>query len=130
MLSQAGKGVLIKSVAQAIPTYSMSVFLLPVSVCDEIQKMMNSFWWGSSLGNGKGIRWQSWARLARAKELGGMGFCHLQVFTFALLGKQGWNFIHNPNTLVACLFKAKYFPHGSYLSSSLGSNLSFVWRSV
>ena len=56
MLSQAGKGVLIKSVAQAIPTYSMSVFLLPVSVCDEIQKMMNSFWWGSSSGNGKGIR--------------------------------------------------------------------------
>ena len=35
-----------------------------------------------------------------------------------------------PNTLVARLFKAKYFPHGSYLSSSLGSNPSFVWRSV
>ena len=50
-----------------------------------------------------------------------------------LLGKQGWNFIHNPNTLVARLFKAKYFPHGSYLSylsSSLGYNPSFVWRSV
>ena len=92
--------------------------------------MMNSFWWGSSSGNGKGIRWKSWARLARAKELGGMGFCDLQVFNFALLGKQGWNFIHNPNTLVARLFKAKYFPHGSYLSSSLGSNPSFVWSSV
>ena len=77
LLSQVGKGVLIKSVSQAIPTYSMSVFLLPVSVCDEIQKMMNSFWWGSSSGNGKGIRWQSWARLARAKELGGMGLCDL-----------------------------------------------------
>ena len=108
----------------------MSVFLLPVSVCDEIQEMMNSFWWGASSGNGKGIRWQSWTRLARAKEMGGMGFCDLQVFNFALLGKQGWNFIHNPNTLVARLFKAKYFPHGSYLSSSLGSNPSFVWRSV
>ena len=115
LLSQAGKGVLIKSVAQVIPTYSMSVFLFPVSVCDEIQKMMNSFWWGSSSGNGKGIIWQSRARLARAKEFGGMGFCDLQVFNFALLGKQGWNFIHNPNTLVARLFKAKYFPHGSYL---------------
>ena len=32
--------------------------------------------------------------------------------------------------MVARLFKAKYFPHGSYLSSSLGCNLSFVWRSV
>ena len=46
------------------------------------------------------------------------------------MGKQGWNFIHNPNTLVARLFKAKYFHQGSYLSSSLGSNPSFVWRSV
>ena len=52
------------------------------------------------------------------------------MFNFALLGKQGWNFIHNPNTLVARLFKAKYFHKGSYLSSSLESNLSFVWRSV
>ena len=59
-----------------------------------------------------------------------MGLCDLRVFNFALLGKQGWNFIHNPNTLVARLFKAKYFPQESYLSSSLGSNLSFVWRGV
>ena len=59
-----------------------------------------------------------------------MGFCDLQVFNFSLLGKKGWNFSHNPNTLVARLLKVKYFPNGSYLSSSLGSNPSFVWRSV
>jgi hypothetical protein len=44
MLSQAGKEVLIKSVAQAIPSYCMSVFLLPSSIGDDIEKMLNSFW--------------------------------------------------------------------------------------
>jgi hypothetical protein len=44
MLSQADKEVLIKSVAQAIPSYCMSVFLLPSSIGDDIEKMLNSFW--------------------------------------------------------------------------------------
>jgi hypothetical protein len=36
LLSQAGKEVLIKSMAQAIPSYCMGVFLLPTSIGDEI----------------------------------------------------------------------------------------------
>lgn len=43
--SKASKEVLIKSYAQAIPTYCMSVFLLPTSLDYELQKMMKSFWW-------------------------------------------------------------------------------------
>jgi len=45
-LSKAGREVLIKYVAQSIPTYRMSSFLLPTTLGDEIQKMLNSFWWG------------------------------------------------------------------------------------
>ncbi|KAJ8768947.1 hypothetical protein K2173_023942 [Erythroxylum novogranatense] len=36
LLSRAGKEVMLKSVAQAIPSYCMSVFLLPTYTCDEI----------------------------------------------------------------------------------------------
>lgn len=43
LLSQAGREILIKSVAQALPSFRMSVFLLPISLCEELQKMMNSF---------------------------------------------------------------------------------------
>ena len=46
MLSRAGKEVLIKVVAQSIPTYTMGVFLLPVKLYNELNSMCARFWWG------------------------------------------------------------------------------------
>ena len=40
LLSQAGREVLIKSLAQAILVYAMNCFLLPASFCDEVNSMM------------------------------------------------------------------------------------------
>ena len=43
--SLADKEVLIKAVVQAIPTYSMSIFLVPTKLCKELNKIMQNFWW-------------------------------------------------------------------------------------
>jgi hypothetical protein len=42
-LSFAGRGTLIKAVAQAIPTYLMSSFLIPKNICDKREKMICNF---------------------------------------------------------------------------------------
>jgi hypothetical protein len=63
MLSQVGKEVLIKSVNRVIPSYRMGVYLLPTSLEEEIEKMLNSFWWGAKGPDQKGTRWMSWDRL-------------------------------------------------------------------
>ena len=51
LLSAAGKEILIKSVAQAIPVFSMACFRLPRGLCDNITSIIRQFWWGSSRGN-------------------------------------------------------------------------------
>ena len=48
LLSKAGKEVLIKAVAQALPTYTMGVFQLPVKLCDELNTLCAKFWWGQA----------------------------------------------------------------------------------
>jgi len=66
-LSQAEREVLIKSVLQSIPSYVMSVSLLPRSLINEIEKMLNSFWWGHNSANSRGLHWLSWERLSVPK---------------------------------------------------------------
>ena len=46
LLSQAGREILIKAMVQAIPTYMMSFFMLPRSLCHEIEVLIRKFWWG------------------------------------------------------------------------------------
>ena len=46
LLSQAGREVLIKSIIQAIPTYTMGCFKFLLGLCNEIEVMIKKFWWG------------------------------------------------------------------------------------
>lgn len=72
----------------------------------------------------------SWDRLSKHKSIGGLGFRHFRDFNIAMLGKQGWRFISNPESLVTKVYKARYWADSDFLNSSLGSNPSFVWRSI
>ena len=83
-LAQPGREVLIKSVAQALPTYLMSVFKLPFSVCDDLTRMVRNFYWGSEKGKRK-VHWKGWDHLMQPKERG------VSVFeTFVCLTKPCW----------------------------------------
>ncbi|XP_058765192.1 uncharacterized protein LOC131638639 [Vicia villosa] len=128
-LSRAGKEVMIKSVLQAIPTYIMSIFILPDGVVNEIEKMLNSFWWGGG-SNSKGISWKAWDKVTCAKEAGGLGFRDFKALNMAMVAKQGWFLMENPNALVTRIFKARYFPKSNLFDAKVGYNPSFVWRSI
>ena len=68
--------------------------------------------------------------IMQIKALWGMGFRNLQAFNLALLAKQGWQILSNPNPLMGKVYKAKYFPYDDILNAKLGSNLSYAWRSI
>ncbi|CAJ2666249.1 unnamed protein product [Trifolium pratense] len=69
--------------------------------------MINAFWWGGGNGNSKGIHWLAWERLACPKDKGGLGFRNFEAFNMAMVAKQAWKILQNPDTLVARLIKAR-----------------------
>ncbi|KAA3466908.1 reverse transcriptase [Gossypium australe] len=129
LLSQGGKEIFIKSVLQAIPTYAMSCFLFPKALCEMIESKFARFWWQKGVGK-RGIHWCQWRLLCRPKEECGMGFRSMAQFNIALLAKQGWRLLNSPDSLVARLFKAKYFSDSDFRNSSLGNSSSYVWCSI
>jgi hypothetical protein len=68
--------------------------------------------------------------MGRSKEKGGLGFRDLEMFNLALLAIQGWRLIQNPDTLVATIFREKYYPNGKFLESNLGHRPLYAWRSI
>lgn len=130
LLSKGGKEILLKTVAQTLPNYAMSVFLLPLELCREIERLMCKFWWKTDSKKDKCIHWKSWENMSVKKSNGGMGFRCLRDFNLALLGNQSWRLILHSNTLVSKVFKARYYAQDSFLTAKLGSNPSYIWRSL
>ena len=72
LLSQAGREVLLKSIIQAIPTYSMGCFKIPIGLCHEIEALIKKFWWGQR-GDRRKIHWIKWKEMTKSKIVGRMG---------------------------------------------------------
>ena len=102
-LSPGGKEVLLKAVALALPTYTMSCFLIPKTICKQISSIMSDYWWRNNKTS-RGMHWKSWEALSSPKEKGGLGFKDLEAFNIALLGKQLWRMITHPESLLARVF--------------------------
>ncbi|GJN21135.1 hypothetical protein PR202_gb08585 [Eleusine coracana subsp. coracana] len=128
-LSAGGKEVLIKSVVQALPTYSMSCFRLPWGLCKHIDGLLCNFWWGSK-GGKRRMNWVAWDDMTIPKYMGGLGFRNMELFNLALLAKQGWRVMQNPEALNARVLKVVYFPHRDFLEATVGANPSRVWRAI
>jgi hypothetical protein len=70
-LSQAGRLVLIKAVATAVPSYAMSTFLLPKGFCRKLDKVFKNFRWGFPPQKARNLSLKSWHSLCSPKALGG-----------------------------------------------------------
>ncbi|KAK8347048.1 hypothetical protein V6Z11_A07G258800 [Gossypium hirsutum] len=71
-LSLAGRIILIRSVLLAIPYYFMFTIQVPLSVCNEIERLACNFIWGET-NNTRKIALLSWEDCCWPLDSGGLG---------------------------------------------------------
>ena len=120
---------MIKAVVQAIPTYTLSCFKLPVGLCIELESLIRKFWLGQR-GDRRKIHWVKWETLIQSKFDGGMGFKDLALFNDALLAKQAWRLLHDKDLLLHRVFKSKIFPNCSFMGAPKYASGSYAWISL
>lgn len=128
-LSGAGKMVLLKAVLAAMPTYAMSCFKLPKSLCKQIQSVLTRFWWDVKPEIRK-MCWVSWDRLTLPKSAGGLGFREIEEFNDALLAKHTWRLLKDPSSLLGQTLLNKYCRYEDLLYVSAPGSASHGWRGI
>ncbi|CAL1408646.1 unnamed protein product [Linum trigynum] len=129
LLSHGGKEVLLKAVIQAIPSFIMCLFLLPVSLTKKMDSLLSNFFWSGSMQKSS-LHWCSKEILCAPKSEGGLGFRSFRDFNLALLAKQAWRLLTTPNALWSRLLKGLYFPRGNFLTAKKGSKPPWIWASL
>jgi hypothetical protein len=128
-LSKEGRSILVKSVLQSVSAYTMSCFHFSKKLCKQLSSISSHFWWGAADGKRK-VHWIGWDKMCRSKSDGGLGFRDYKVFNQALLAKQGWRLVTDPNSLCARVLKARYYKNGDFMEAKCPKRASFTWRGI
>ncbi|XP_061347266.1 uncharacterized protein LOC133292825 [Gastrolobium bilobum] len=134
-LSQAGRITLSQSVVVSMPYFQMQSCKIPLSVCNEIEKLQRSFIWGDKEGR-KANHLINWSTITSPKEVGGLGLKRLEFMNDAMLAKRVWSFSNKPDHLWVQVLKSKYESRSSRAAgfvacngdSSLWKNMCRIWR--
>jgi hypothetical protein len=106
-LSKGGRVTLIKSTLSNLPTYYLSLFPVPVSVANRIEKIQRDFLWGG-MGDEPKMHLVNWDQVCRPLRAGGLGIRNVLKFNKALLGKWLWRYATESEALWYKIIKEKY----------------------
>jgi hypothetical protein len=103
----------------------MACFDITKELCYQIS--MSQYWWSNQDEENK-MHWISWDKMVKPKGQEGLGFRDIHTFNLAMLAKQGWRLIQNPDLLCACVLRA--IPSGSLWDARNTIGISYTWRSI
>lgn len=118
-----------QAVCNDIPSYVMNCFKFPKKVRMELDSMISDFFWGKHDREGR-MHWVGWHKLTRNKLEGGWGFREFASFNDALLVKQAWRLLCNPNEMWGKQLKGLYFHNGNLLHVKKGSRATWGWSNL
>lgn len=64
------------------------------------------------------------------EEEGGLGFHDISRFNQALLCKQAWRILYQPQSLLSRILEHCYFRNSGFLNCGVGTRPSYTWRSI
>ena len=120
---------MLKAMLTPIPSYAMTCFEIPVSLCNRIQSVLTRFWWDDSPEKKKKC-WVAWETITAPKAAGGLGVRDIQAFNTALLAKQAWRIVSKPDCLLSKILRAKYCNKTSFLQVEPPKTASHGWRGI
>lgn len=88
MLTYGGKIVLIKSVRQSLPIYTLSTINLPIGTINLLEKHFAQFFWCFNEHRDK-YHWRSWKNLCVPEDEGGIGIKNMDDISKTLVVKDG-----------------------------------------
>ncbi|GKB77893.1 hypothetical protein Tco_0944788 [Tanacetum coccineum] len=112
-----GRLQLISAILESIHVYWSSVFLLPVTVINDINSLLKRFLWNQG-ESAKGKANVAWQNIYMPKSKGGLGLKDLQVWNEAMLAKHIWDIAH-----VATVFGRKEIQESSEMKEERVSNI-------
>ncbi|GKB02067.1 RNA-directed DNA polymerase, eukaryota, reverse transcriptase zinc-binding domain protein [Tanacetum coccineum] len=99
-LSYTGRIQLIASVLASMQMYWASVYLLPTTVINDLEKLFKRFLWNAG-DSAKGKARVSWKVVCKPKDQGGLGIKSLKQWNEVLMIRQFWKIIEDKNSLWA-----------------------------
>lgn len=128
-LSWAGRSTLIRSVINSILIYKMSLYKLPLFICNEIDLTTRRFWWHTKIPKGQFFDPRCWDNICQPKSIGALGFRKVEDANQAMLSKTARALVSNNNILATKTLKTKY---GKFLHLTVRRNNSesYAWKGL
>ncbi|XP_062100131.1 uncharacterized protein LOC133806013 [Humulus lupulus] len=117
------------SIENGIRSYWMSIFLLPHSVIQDIDRLHRNFLWGAQ-GNRNKFHCTSWDQVCLPKSMGGIGFKEGSKRNKVLLAKFIWAISSKQDVLWVKWIDELYLKGHTFWDYSLKLDVSWYWRKL
>ncbi|XP_050273143.1 uncharacterized protein LOC126716155 [Quercus robur] len=126
LLSNVGRLVLVKATAAPVAEYYMQCQSLPAKVCDQVDKLIRYFLWGSTEEKRR-LHLVGWDKVTLPKELGGLGLHKMKDRNIALLAKLCWRLAYEKEAPWAKMIVAKYLSPSRMIEEGKKLPCSSCW---